>query len=580
MPETSIIFGPPGTGKTSSLKALVERKAREWGGGDRIVLCSFSKAAAVELAERLVDTDVPDANIGTIHALAYRALGRPPLAEDEEGLKAWNCAHPSLRLSATPEKGGGGGVDESSPYSSVGSGGDGLFHQYQLYRAKMIPEEAWDSRVQGFARLWEDYKQQTKRIDFTDMLSKGIEETLYAPGSPSVLVVDEGQDLSKLQAALVLKWSLRCSEVIVAEDDDQTIFQWAGADHRAFLDLSEVKRGYLRQSWRVPVTVLGAAVDWIRQIPAGRREEKEYAPRFANGRNEEDGYAAGAVVRAPRARYMDPCSLLKVAEPYLSAGKYVLFLASCAYMLDPLKAELRKQAIPFDNPYRTRRGDWNPLPLGTRGSGASSAKGRTTAAGRLLSFLLPDEEVWGEQARMWSARTLGEWLEWVEAKGVLRHGAKARLEAMEEEDPHRELSAGEIAGLFADDAAMESAWNGDLAWLERSLLPAKRKTMEFALHVARARGARALMPDFGRAVGEKPRGHQVKIGTIHSVKGGEADVVFLMPDLSRAAYPGWSNRRSEAHDALVRLFYVGMTRARETLVLCGQSSGCAVGWLR
>ena len=61
------------------------------------------------------------------------------------------------------------------------------------------------------------------------------------------------------------------------------------------------------------------------------------------------------------------------------------------------------------------------------------------------------------------------------------------------------------------------------------------------------------------------------IGTIHSVKGGEADSVYLFPDLSRAAMREWVNT-GEGHDGIIRQFYVAMTRTRENLVICASSS--------
>jgi hypothetical protein len=73
--------------------------------------------------------------------------------------------------------------------------------------------------------------------------------------------------------------------------------------------------------------------------------------------------------------------------------------------------------------------------------------------------------------------------------------------------------------------------------------------------------------------GEEPR---VIIGTIHSVKGGQADSVFVMPDVSRPSWGRWPWRRIS--DEVRRLFYVAFTRAREELVLLDPATGRAVGW--
>jgi ATP-dependent exoDNAse (exonuclease V) beta subunit len=77
-------------------------------------------------------------------------------------------------------------------------------------------------------------------------------------------------------------------------------------------------------------------------------------------------------------------------------------------------------------------------------------------------------------------------------------------------------------------------------------------------------GARALM--------DLPK---VVVGTIHSVKGSQADVVYLFPDLSQAGDAQY-NRGGAARDSVIRVFYVGLTRAREKLYICGRESNMAV----
>ena len=66
---------------------------------------------------------------------------------------------------------------------------------------------------------------------------------------------------------------------------------------------------------------------------------------------------------------------------------------------------------------------------------------------------------------------------------------------------------------------------------------------------------------------------QVIIGTIASVKGGEADSVYLWPDLSPAGIEEWHSRDKSA---IYRLFYVGITRAKETLTILAPSSNLTV----
>jgi superfamily I DNA/RNA helicase len=55
----------------------------------------------------------------------------------------------------------------------------------------------------------------------------------------------------------------------------------------------------------------------------------------------------------------------------------------------------------------------------------------------------------------------------------------------------------------------------------------------------------------------------IKISTIHAAKGGEADNVLLITDLS----PRFAKDYAKNADAINRLFYVGVTRTRQSLHL-------------
>ena len=59
---------------------------------------------------------------------------------------------------------------------------------------------------------------------------------------------------------------------------------------------------------------------------------------------------------------------------------------------------------------------------------------------------------------------------------------------------------------------------------------------------------------------EKPK---IKLSTIHGAKGGEADNVLLFLDLSWKALKEMEKNPDDAH----RVLYVGMTRAKQNLIL-------------
>ncbi|MCC7156548.1 MAG: AAA family ATPase [Bryobacterales bacterium] len=91
------IFGPPGTGKTTNLTRQI-RRAVDRFGPDAVLITSFSRAAAAELAGRELPVE-PD-RIGTLHSHCYHALGGPRIAECN--VDEWNKENPHLQI--TPKK--------------------------------------------------------------------------------------------------------------------------------------------------------------------------------------------------------------------------------------------------------------------------------------------------------------------------------------------------------------------------------------------------------------------------------------------------------------------------------------------
>ena len=67
-------------------------------------------------------------------------------------------------------------------------------------------------------------------IDFTDLLEVAVRDLKVAPGDPSVIFVDEAQDLSPLQLKLLRQWGKHAEYLMMAMDDDQTVYGFAGAD--------------------------------------------------------------------------------------------------------------------------------------------------------------------------------------------------------------------------------------------------------------------------------------------------------------------------------------------------------------
>lgn len=476
--------------------------------------------------------------MGTIHALCYRELGRPTIAETK--LSEWNSHYAQDYYMSLDAK---GTIDEpTGEYLGI-QRGDELLRQYQVLRGRMIPKESWKASIQIFAAKWEIWKEENGYVDFTDLLEMGLRDIDYAPGDPRVIMLDESQDCTPLQWALIRKWAQHCDAFLNVGDADQLLYRWMGASPEPMMvPLPDDHKLTLEHSYRVPRAVHSLSQKWIRQI--NNREDIIYLPRDADGE----------VARDNNVQWRYPAGLLSELETELSLGRTVMILASCSYMLTPTIKLLREKGYPFHNPYRRTRGDWNPLG-GSRGVSMSD---------RLLAFLRPERSVWGDFSRMWTYHDLESFMAVLQSDGIFKRGAKTKVRSMDDDEKRDQVSLDWLLSDVFEEESLSHALDLELDWFKNNLLQSKRDRMEYPLAITQRHG--------GEILRERPR---IIIGTIHAVKGGEASTVILFPDLSGAGFRQW-RIPGEARDSVVRMFYVGMTRAKEKLVLCAPSGATAV----
>jgi DNA helicase II / ATP-dependent DNA helicase PcrA len=526
------IFGPPGTGKTTYLSEQI-RKAAEKYGGERIIVSSFTKAAAIELVDRAetLGLPIPTSNIGTLHAHCYRAMGHPTIAESK--IKEYNGMFPEFPLSAVQAD-----VNESAADQHFESAQDEAFADYQIQRNRMTPREMWKPQTQAMAERWERFKQDHGYLDFTDLIEHAITTMPYPPQAAEIGIFDEVQDFTPLQLKLIRNWGPQFRFFLLAGDDDQTLYSFAGATPDAFLNppIPPERKRILNQSYRVPARVQALAEMIIGHVKT--REPKEYKPRAV------DGVVVQGAVGKVASTWKRPAALVDLAGTMADQGKTVMILGACAYMLAPTLARMREVGLPFGNRFKRNRGDWNPL---TPGAGVSMKE-------RLLAFIEPcGPELGG--VTLWSPAQLAKWVEITAADGLFKRGGKAKLQRLKTQ----EIPIPEYFDLVLDcflPEGLDAAVRCDPEWLGAHVLGPKLKSFEFPMRVMASRGKAAL--------NELPK---VTIGTVHSVKGGQADVVILLPDLSLQGAQQYVIRNGEGFESVMRQFYVGVTRAKETLYL-------------
>ena len=297
------IFGIPGSGKTERLLTEIEKRVEIDGIPlNRICYTTFTRSAAKNAKERITvkfnlnKDQEKGLFFGTTHSLCLRLLKWNLSHNDDDGeddeeklcletpydrlkyLKRYGLTYPidvgyqsDIPENILSETDVIDKTDEEKIFGVI----NWCNHRCVLldnWRSSGIEFNSINpSRVLDICEGWQEYKHRQKLVDFDDMLLKALENKLvpYA----DVLVVDEFQDQTPLLHSIFKLWSSHVKEVIVAGDDDQTIYMWAGATPNFLLNIN-AKTEVLGYSHRVPENVLLKAKNIIETVKS--RQYKEY----------------------------------------------------------------------------------------------------------------------------------------------------------------------------------------------------------------------------------------------------------------------------------------------------------------
>ena len=487
----TIILGPPGTGKTTTLLDLVEEFLRAGTDIKKIGYFSFTKKAAWEASTRAQDKFMLDQKeipyFRTLHSLAFRMLG----AKKENVMKHSDYRDFGLKC----------GIPIKTAWYEEGNG---IFNSDNEYlrlmnkaRVLEIPVlDLYDRNEHGMDierdllylldQELNRYKKEKGLIDYNDMVSKFIDQDI----SPSfdVLFIDEAQDLSPLQWRMVRTLWAKANKTYIAGDDDQAIFRWAGADVDTFIALKEEVDHVdtLSQSYRIPGgPIHELSQDIIKKVT--NRYDKYYLPRQEMG---------------DLTRYSD------VTQINMSQGEW-LVLSTANYFLDDIKDLCELQGWYYSHKHR------NSIKLDLLLAIQTWEKWRN------FEHLLP----------VASIKNIYSYL----GDNVTKGYQKGKTMDENEEGYYLE-ECFKDHGLQTTDV-----WYKAFAGLDtetenyiRSMLANKEK------------------------ISQTPR---ITLSTIHGAKGGEADNVLLLPDITKSA----ADHDDIDPDELHRLFYVAVTRAKKSL---------------
>jgi DNA helicase-2/ATP-dependent DNA helicase PcrA len=330
----TIVLGPPGTGKTTTLLNKVDDYLKQTDP-DKVGYFAFTQKAAYEARDRavkkfnLTEDDLP--YFRTLHSLAFRRLG----IKKEDVMQRRHYQDFGKR------------IKEEIKYAEYENDHNGIFttdSEYlrviNLAKLKEItPEQQYNlqehnqelelNKLKIIANELERYKREHNLIDFNDMIMQFTKSDAAVPKF-DVVFIDEAQDLSKMQWHMAKTIWQNTTDSFIAGDDDQAIFRWAGADVDSFI-AQEGQMLPLQQSYRIPAKVHGLAMGIINKIKT--RIDKTWQPKTHQG---------------SLSRYYD------FEEINMSSGDW-LVLARTKYMLDNLEEDLYLKGYYYQNKFRKQR---------------------------------------------------------------------------------------------------------------------------------------------------------------------------------------------------------------------------------
>lgn len=589
----ALVLAGPGSGKTRVLTHRVAYLVRETGVGARnIVALTFTNKAAREMKERLfrlLGAESEALTIGTFHAICARILRRESALlgfsptytiYDEDDQQA--VIKRILREMNLDEK----LYRPGSVLSVISRAKNDLIGPDQ-FRSSSHKEEI-------IARIYRRYQQtlcESNAMDFDDLLMHTA--TLWQQ-HPDVLeryrhrysyvLVDEFQDTNAAQYVLLTLLAKEHRNLFVVADEDQSIYSWRGADFRNIQrfrrDFPEAPVILLERNYRSTQTILDVANAVIsrnayrtpKRLVTDRGEGTAVVVREAYDEQEEGQYVVREIQRLVEEGIARPgdCAVMyrtnaqsrAVEEAFLRAGMaYKLVGAVRFYQRREIKdvlAYLRIVYNPADSASLNR-----VINVPPRGLGAQTVAALFAWAGQL------GVSVWDALHRLRQAEQ-GE---------DIRHPLPSRAvrplleflalwESLVEES--KELDVASILALVLDRTNYHVYLNdgteeGLDRWdnVQELLNVASRYAgMEDSLSV--------FLQDVSLVADVDELGEQPNVPvllTLHMAKGLEFPVVFIL-GLEEGILP--HSRSSGSREELEeerRLFYVGITRAKDRLYL-------------
>ncbi|CAG9254930.1 Plasmid conjugative transfer DNA helicase TrhI [Paraburkholderia unamae] len=525
----------PGAGKT---KTIASKAAALLGEPGALVgAVTFSKDAALELRDRILALAGPGAKArlvaGTFHSLGFRQIQRPgkrcDIASDGD--------RTGLLMRVLAETGLNWKVEEVVP----------LIEQLKTGITHAIE----GSPEAVLYAAYEDALARNGKIDFQDMLRlsiAGMESGDIEPYAFTHLLVDEFQDTDPLQYRWVELHADAGTCVTVVGDDDQSIYGFRAAmgfrGMEGFATRFEAQRVVLGSNYRCRSEILAAADRLIRHN-SDRIEKMLHAEKGAGGT---------AVARRFNDEYEDATAAVEAFQARLAARQSCAILARTNRVLDPIESVCRSHGVKY---YRASGRSVLDQPEGALMCNLLQIVQRVKLTGldAVLGYAGMSTRDLTALHNAMGATLVPKQKKDLVALGLTDETATAYRGFMKRLAEWQSLAERQFYSL---------ALEGVREWM---MLYVRKEAAERAIVatydvIARLSGTFSERIEFLKRANNEPSADALVLTTMHSSKGLEWDHVWITRSEENVV-PDQKSPESEER----RLFYVAMTRARETLTI-------------
>lgn len=540
------VIAGPGTGKTRTLVSravylLNERKVK----ASEMTAVTFTKKAAQEMRVRLEGAAggkraVNRMNIGTFHSICYQLLQKQginfSLADEMELFEVAQEVILQSGLKLKPEQ----------------------FLRLVSLKKTGLAEKAFaslkETEIQKFEAAYETYEKHLtgeKVMDYDDLLKETIrllkeeKKSEIRKHNFSYLLVDEFQDISPVQYELIRAWNQGGKELFVIGDPDQAIYSFRGADARCFeqlgADYPKLHTIRLKENYRSGDLIISGALAVIDKNKGPKRElvpvHKKGSPvRLVTASSEmaEDIFAAREINRLIGGIDMlDAQSHMPDRdEEKVRSFEDIAILYRTHRQEELLEKCLRKEGIPYVVAGREEFLTEKSV-RGTICFFKSLLVQEDRVAFRLCLKLLWDLP---ENAAM----------------SVMTAMAEKYLPRLKKERPQRLLLDWIQDMNFKDGEPIKKLMGMSLFY---KTMPEFLEALSFGTE-----------SDLKRCGGKTYTADAVTLMTLHGAKGLEFPVVMIC-GVRKGRIPLENQKQNVDWEEERRLFYVGMTRAEEELIL-------------